>query len=230
LKLQAWDCNLEDQAAEAAKACTSYTGKYGVNEEMFKANPCNITTQTDIMLKKWWNEVHNVELVGRNQYSDDVKHFGVEYECKTLGKDALEKITGCQWPVPTATGNRPQNTHKIAGDWEISGQDALETAITTWYKELEESEGIGENPVYTTEMENAGKLSNFVNLAYEENTQVGCAFQNCPKQGYTLVACQYDKLITPDELIYTTGKTCSKCAENTRKCETDSGNNGLCIK
>ncbi|EYC30523.1 hypothetical protein Y032_0005g2695 [Ancylostoma ceylanicum] len=155
------------------------------------------------------------------------KMNALAYECKTFGKDALDKITNCEWPVPAATGNRPQNTHKIDQDWEISGQNALETAITAWYKELEESEGIGENPEYTQQMADAGKLSNFVNLAYEENTQVGCAFKNCPKQGYTLVACQYDKLITPDTIIYTAGKTCSKCADNNRKCET--GNNGLCI-
>ncbi|EPB80024.1 hypothetical protein ANCCEY_00847 [Ancylostoma ceylanicum] len=223
----AWDCNLEDQAQDAAKACTAYNGKYGVNEKMFKANPCNITAETDKVLREWWDEVRNVELENGNKYNDQIKHFGVAYECKTFGKDALDKITNCEWPVPAATGNRPQNTHKIDQDWEISGQNALETAITAWYKELEESEGIGENPEYTQQMADAGKLSNFVNLAYEENTQVGCAFKNCPKQGYTLVACQYDKLITPDTIIYTAGKTCSKCADNNRKCET--GNNGLCI-
>ncbi|KAL6725221.1 hypothetical protein Aduo_007288 [Ancylostoma duodenale] len=324
----AWDCDLEDQATEAAKECKPYGGgTYGANEKTFKANPCNITTETGKVLREWWNEVHDVELVDRNKYSDDVKHFGLmafhentvigcsyskctgginllclhqrkapkvgralfakgdfcgscpdkcenklcqpdtvkyigapitcaddgltddmtatalnlhnyyrrviatgwamdkkipyapraakmnalEYKCDPLGKDALAKITNCEWPVPAADAGRPQNTHKIDKNWEISGQDALETAISAWYKELEESGGIGEKSEYTQQMADAGKLSNFVNLAYEENTQT------------------YYRPLVPDEMIYTTGKTCSKCAENTRKCETDSGNNGLCI-
>ncbi|EYC30528.1 hypothetical protein Y032_0005g2699 [Ancylostoma ceylanicum] len=73
----AWDCNLEDQAQDAAKACTAYNGKYGVNEKMFKANPCNITAETDKVLREWWDEVRNVELENGNKYNDQIKHFGV---------------------------------------------------------------------------------------------------------------------------------------------------------
>ncbi|EYC30530.1 hypothetical protein Y032_0005g2699 [Ancylostoma ceylanicum] len=77
MRPMAWDCNLEDQAQDAAKACTAYNGKYGVNEKMFKANPCNITAETDKVLREWWDEVRNVELENGNKYNDQIKHFGV---------------------------------------------------------------------------------------------------------------------------------------------------------
>ncbi|EPB80338.1 SCP-like protein [Ancylostoma ceylanicum] len=74
-------------------------------------------------------------------------------------------------------------------------------AISTWYGELEKAGGIGEDPTYKDDMKTNG-LWNYANLANEANTKVGCAVKSCQKQGYTLVACQYDGYIFSLLLLY----------------------------
>ncbi|EYC07209.1 hypothetical protein Y032_0071g526 [Ancylostoma ceylanicum] len=152
----------------------------------------------------------------------------LEYLCDLYGKSAAEKVDGCAWPVPDPTTG-VQITHKISNNWTIPHRDALEQAISTWYGELEKAGGIGEDPTYKDDMKTNG-LWNYANLANEANTKVGCAVKSCQKQGYTLVACQYDGTLSDDDPIYTTGNLCSKCSTNTanKNCEAESPK-ALCV-
>ncbi|RCN30703.1 SCP-like protein [Ancylostoma caninum] len=150
------------------------------------------------------------------------------YECNNYAKDAAEKLDNCEYPVPAPTKG-VQNTHKFDNNWTISHGDALEQAISAWYGELEKSGGIGDDPTYKDDMQTNG-LGNYVNLANEANTVVGCAAKTCQAKGYTLVACQYDSTLTADDPIYTTGKPCSKCSTNNvnKNCETENPK-ALCV-
>ncbi|RCN51200.1 SCP-like protein [Ancylostoma caninum] len=154
------------------------------------------------------------------------KMTALKYECATYAKDAADKVKTCTYPVPDPTKG-VQNTHKI-DNWTITHQEALEQALAAWYGELEASGGIGADPTYADDMKT--KLGNYVNLANEANTVVGCAVETCKKEGYTLVACQYDSPLNDGDPIYTPGKTCSKCKETAanKQCETQ-GAKALCI-
>ncbi|EYC41281.1 hypothetical protein Y032_0574g176 [Ancylostoma ceylanicum] len=97
-----------------------------------------------------------------------------------------------------------------------------------WWSPLEKAKNLGDNPTYTAEIRD-GPLKYFANIAYEQTTKIGCAVETCTKQGRLVIDCRYNTLISDDEVIYTTGKVCSKCRDtaDTTQC---SALGGLCVK
>ncbi|EPB71054.1 hypothetical protein ANCCEY_09846 [Ancylostoma ceylanicum] len=71
-----------------------------------------------------------------------------KFDCDNLAAPMKTAINKCQVPADTAG----QNVHVI-NRWDISRQAALEEAITTWYEGLQKGGGIGEDTIYTPEME-----------------------------------------------------------------------------
>ncbi|RCN44032.1 hypothetical protein ANCCAN_09977 [Ancylostoma caninum] len=59
MKLQYWDCVLEDMAHAEAATCAAATagGNYGVAQEKFKVkSKCNANDETLAKIKKWWTD------------------------------------------------------------------------------------------------------------------------------------------------------------------------------
>ncbi|EYC41282.1 hypothetical protein Y032_0574g176 [Ancylostoma ceylanicum] len=107
-------------------------------------------------------------------------------------------------------------------------QKNLLKAMKEWWSPLEKAKNLGDNPTYTAEIRD-GPLKYFANIAYEQTTKIGCAVETCTKQGRLVIDCRYNTLISDDEVIYTTGKVCSKCRDtaDTTQC---SALGGLCVK
>ncbi|KAL6729084.1 hypothetical protein Aduo_000171 [Ancylostoma duodenale] len=140
------------------------------------------------------------------------------FDCDDLAVPMKTAINKCQIPAD-APG---QNVHVTT--WDISRQAALEEAITTWYEGLEKGGGLGENNIYTPEVEANKMLKQYATLAHDEISAVGCAVKTCQAQGNTIVACKYNGQPVEGDPIYTVGKPCSGCSANTnnKKCEADS--------
>ncbi|EYC12174.1 hypothetical protein Y032_0048g1649 [Ancylostoma ceylanicum] len=142
----------------------------------------------------------------------------LKFDCDNLAAPMKTAINKCQVPADTAG----QNVHVI-NRWDISRQAALEEAITTWYEGLQKGGGIGEDTIYTPEMEANKMLKQYATLAYEKIETFGCAVKTCRPQGNTIVACKYNAAPVETDPIYTVGKPCSNCSKNTnnKQCETD---------
>ncbi|KAK6733583.1 hypothetical protein RB195_017374 [Necator americanus] len=140
----------------------------------------------------------------------------LNYECGTIAKEAKDRAQACKETPDDPTAPRSQN-YLVIKDLSMDKEDALKQAISTWWKELADV-GLGEDTTYKAAMKNT--LGQFANMAYDQTKQVGCSVETCTKQGFTLVVCQYDKLISDGKKIYETGKSgdkaCAGCA--TTKC------------
>ncbi|EYC19603.1 hypothetical protein Y032_0024g961 [Ancylostoma ceylanicum] len=151
--------------------------------------------------------------------------LSLRYDCgdkQSLAYEAAKKSAECVYPprapqLPT----RSQNYLKI-DDYQINPLDALQWAIKTWWSELANN-GVGTDTKYTAEMVAAGNLENYVNMAFDQTTLVGCGVETCKREGFTMVVCQYDKKIQEGDNIYEVGKTCSGCTS--KKCD---ARGGLC--
>ncbi|ETN86790.1 SCP-like protein [Necator americanus] len=140
----------------------------------------------------------------------------LNYECGTIAKEAKDRAQACKETPDDPTAPRSQN-YLVIKDLSMDKEDALKQAISTWWKGLADV-GLGEDTTYKAAMKNT--LGQFANMAYDQTKQVGCSVETCTKQGFTLVVCQYDKLISDGKKIYETGKSgdkaCAGCA--TTKC------------
>ncbi|RCN41845.1 SCP-like protein [Ancylostoma caninum] len=113
----------------------------------------------------------------------------LKYDCnseQSLGYEAAQKSAECVYPPnPPQLATRSQNYLKI-DDYETDPLDALQQAIKIWWGELAEY-GVATNTTYTAEMKAAGNLKNYVNMAFDQTTLVGCAVETCRRKGFTMV-------------------------------------------
>ncbi|KIH58045.1 hypothetical protein ANCDUO_11755, partial [Ancylostoma duodenale] len=154
--------------------------------------------------------------------------LAVTYNCTDLGKEAKNKSSNCRSDIGDPTPGRAMNKLEIK-NYTIPLQDALELAITTWWNQIE-TEGLPADLKYTTEMETAGKITNFVNMANENVDSVGCAVTQCKPTGVTRVVCEYNTVPITDEAVYTKAnkKHCSDCKSINKVCGKDYSE-GLCV-
>ncbi|EYB94269.1 hypothetical protein Y032_0173g395 [Ancylostoma ceylanicum] len=225
-----WD---KSKACESCADCTNFL----CPQKSFTPVTITPTCQDD----KLTNDSHNAALWMHNYYrkllasgwAKDKKSNGgyaktakqmraLEYDCANTtnsngAKSTYDLIKGCPRVNPTATNGYSLNFLRI-DNHQISEQDALEQAIKTWWGQLETT-GLGSDTKFNG---NSG-ITNFANMAYDQADKVACAVQNCAKYGDTLVACQYNKVITDGEKIYETGKVCGGCTTIGKTCSNPRG-------
>ncbi|KIH52940.1 SCP-like protein [Ancylostoma duodenale] len=156
------------------------------------------------------------------------KMLAVTYNCTDLGKEAKNKSSDCRSDIGDPTPGRAMNKLEIK-NYTMPLQDALELAITTWWNQVE-TEGLPADLKYTADMESAGKITNFVNMANENVDSVGCAVTQCKPTGVTRVVCEYNMAPVTDEVVYTKAKKrhCSDCKSINKACGKDYSE-GLCV-
>ncbi|KIH46511.1 hypothetical protein ANCDUO_23435 [Ancylostoma duodenale] len=115
----------------------------------------------------------------------------MKYQCDQYGKEAFDKIKDCKKAIQAPSAGKVMNIKEL-GDLNLSNEEALEEAIKMWWGQLE-SEGLPEDLKYTDAMAADKKITDFVNMAFEGVTQIGCAVKSCPSIGKIRVACEYDK-------------------------------------
>ncbi|EYB86895.1 hypothetical protein Y032_0272g960 [Ancylostoma ceylanicum] len=86
----------------------------------------------------------------------------VTYDEQGLGQEANNKSSDCRAKIGDPSPGRAMNIEEI-GDYNMLLQDALEMAITKWWRQVE-TEGIPTDLKYTEAMANAGKITKFVNV------------------------------------------------------------------
>ncbi|EPB76218.1 SCP-like protein [Ancylostoma ceylanicum] len=152
----------------------------------------------------------------------------VTYDEQALGKEANNKSSDCRADIGSPSNGKAMNIEEI-GDYNMPLQDALELAITKWWRQVE-TEGIPADLKYTDAMEGAGKITKFVNMANENIERVGCAVTRCLPIGKIRVVCEYDMAPGVDEVVYTkaTKKPCSGCTQIKKTCGTHYSE-GLCV-
>ncbi|EYB86876.1 hypothetical protein Y032_0272g948 [Ancylostoma ceylanicum] len=150
----------------------------------------------------------------------------VTYDEQGLGKEANNKSSNCRADIEGPSNGKAMNVEEI-GDYNMPLQDALELAITNWWRQIE-TEGIPADLMYTAEMESAGKITKF--MANENIDSVGCAVTRCLPIGKIRVVCEYNTTPSTDEVVYTkaTKKPCSSCAQIQKTCGTHYSE-GLCV-
>ncbi|EYB86852.1 hypothetical protein Y032_0272g933 [Ancylostoma ceylanicum] len=152
----------------------------------------------------------------------------VTYDEQVLGQEANSKSSVCRAKIEEPTPGRAMNIEEI-GNYNMPLQDALELAITTWWRQVE-TEGIPADLMYTGAMASEGKITKFVNMASENIDSVGCAVTRCKEIGKIRVVCEYNTVPGKDEVVYTkaTKKPCSGCTQIKKTCGTHYSE-GLCV-
>ncbi|EPB76221.1 hypothetical protein ANCCEY_04699 [Ancylostoma ceylanicum] len=150
------------------------------------------------------------------------KMLAVKYACDAIGEEAYTKSQNCDAAIGDPTAGRGMNKLEIKNH-TMSHQEALEEAMKTWWGQLE-TEGLPDDLMYTDEIANAGKITEFATIANELVESVGCAVTTCKKTGLTRVVCEYDKSLAPDDAVYTKAKKkpCSDCTNIQKACGKDS--------
>ncbi|EYB86886.1 hypothetical protein Y032_0272g954 [Ancylostoma ceylanicum] len=142
------------------------------------------------------------------------KMLAVKYACDAIGEEAYTKSQNCDAAIGDPTAGRGMNKLEIKNH-TMSHQEALEEAMKTWWGQLE-TEGLPDDLMYTDEIANAGKITEFATVRHSLNNfriiyrgrmeyytlfeianelveSVGCAVTTCKKTGLTRVVCEYDK-------------------------------------
>ncbi|RCN35091.1 SCP-like protein [Ancylostoma caninum] len=150
------------------------------------------------------------------------------YDCAGLGAEAYDKSHDCTKNIEDPTAGKGMNKLEIP-DYTIPLEDALKSAMKTWWGQLE-SAGLPEDLVYTADMENANKITDFVRMANEQVNSVGCAVTQCPNRGVTRVVCEYNTIPQTDDVVYTKAKKrpCSGCSAIQKTCGKEYME-GLCV-
>ncbi|RCN47198.1 hypothetical protein ANCCAN_06776 [Ancylostoma caninum] len=98
-------------------------------------------------------------------------------------------------------------------------------AMSSWFGELKNVD-LDEKATYNSNVQNSAP--NFANLVIGDATKVGCSVKKCLKEGFSVAVCQFDGTApTPDDPLYTAGKTCSGCRVTSKTCH--KALPGICI-
>ncbi|EYB86849.1 hypothetical protein Y032_0272g933 [Ancylostoma ceylanicum] len=245
---QEWDCNIEVIAHEALTNCTALPESgidvNGVGLD-FRLGTISTRKEFDVLaeskklLTKWYNEVKQNDIPPGLSYKPAYHNFcaivrddarGMACTYTTVCGDGTKML--CVYSAPAKieepTPGRAMNIEEI-GNYNMPLQDALELAITTWWRQVE-TEGIPADLMYTGAMASEGKITKFVNMASENIDSVGCAVTRCKEIGKIRVVCEYNTVPGKDEVVYTkaTKKPCSGCTQIKKTCGTHYSE-GLCV-
>ncbi|KAL6729265.1 hypothetical protein Aduo_000338 [Ancylostoma duodenale] len=138
----------------------------------------------------------------------------LKYDCDVENK-IMEKFKDCQTPTLTQPFNFKQYSK-----FEESRESALKAVIDEWWSALAKT-GVTDNKYVEADMKDK-PLGDYVNMAYDKTTKVGCGVQTCKAIGRTFVQCAYtaNPLIDDGDPIYEVAKkrACSGCGKAGMTC------------
>ncbi|EYC12184.1 hypothetical protein Y032_0048g1655 [Ancylostoma ceylanicum] len=160
----------------------------------------------------------------KNGYAPTAKDMNaLKYDCDTVGKDAKIEADKCTATSYTPTGGYVLNFYK-SDDYTMPREEVLRKAIASWFGQLKNVD-LDEKALYNNDVQTSAK--DFANLVYGKATKVGCAVTLCLREGFQVAICQFDSTgVTPDDSLYTVGKTCSGCNAAGKTCH--KGLLGIC--
>ncbi|KAL6729264.1 hypothetical protein Aduo_000337 [Ancylostoma duodenale] len=138
----------------------------------------------------------------------------LKYDCD-VEDEIMDDLKDCN---PAAIAS-PHNFKRYP-KYDVSRENALKEVIKEWWSALAKT-GVPDNIYLEADMK--GKpLGDYVNMAYDKTTKVGCGVQTCKKTGETYVQCGYtvDTLIDDEDPIYKIAKrrACSGCRKAGMTC------------